>query len=29
VWSLIVIALCVAVIWAVVVHGNDEFPDYL
>lgn len=29
VWSLIVITLCVVVIWAVVVHGGDEFPEDL
>ena len=27
VWSLIVIALCVVVIWAVVVHGDDVADD--
>jgi hypothetical protein len=29
VWSLIVISLCVVVIWAVVVHGDEETPEYL
>jgi hypothetical protein len=28
VWSLVAVALCVVVIWAIVVHGNDSRMDW-